>query len=55
MIIGPLLQTKKIETQEASDQIHTDALHCSQLQNEEQGKTLEQRVDKVIRRREQKI
>ena len=43
------------ETKEASDQIHADALHCYQLQNEEQGKILKQKVDEVIRRKEQKV
>ena len=42
------------ETKEASDKICADALHCSQLWNKEQGNTLEQRVDEVIRWREQK-
>ena len=33
------------ETKKACDQICTDMLLCSQLQNEEQGNTLEQRVN----------
>ena len=31
------------------NQADIDVLHCRQLQNEEQGHTLEQRVDDVIR------
>ena len=42
------------ETKEASDEIHADVVHCSQLQIKGWGSRLEQRVDEVIRRREQK-
>ena len=42
------------ETKEAFGQTSADALHCKQLQNIEQGNTLEQRVDKVIRGWKQK-
>ena len=42
------------ETKEACDQIWADALLCSQLQNEEQGNTLEQSVNEIIRNREQR-
>ena len=42
------------ETKETFDQTCADALHCKELQNIEQGNTLEQRVDEVIRGWEQK-
>ena len=42
------------ENKEAFDQKCADALHCRQLQNEQQDATLEQRVDEVIRGWEQK-
>ena len=42
------------ETKKACDQIHADTLLYSQLQNEEQDNTLEQRVDEIVRKREQK-
>ena len=42
------------ETREAIDQASTDALCCRQVQEKEQGNTLEQRVDEVTRGWEQK-
>ena len=36
------------------NQTDIDVLHCRQLQNKEQGNTLEQRVDSVIKDWEQK-
>ena len=36
------------------NQIDIDALHCKQLQNKEQGNTLEERVDDLIKGWEQK-
>ena len=43
------------ETKETCDQMHADVLLCSQLQNEEQGSTLEQKVNEPIRKRKQKM
>ena len=42
------------QTKGTFNQMGIDALHCRQLQNKEQGNTLEQRVDNVIRGWEQK-
>ena len=42
------------QTKGMFNQVGTDVLHCRQLQNKEQGNTLEQRVDDVIRGWEQK-
>ena len=50
----PVTNQEYRETKEAFDQTCADALHCKQLQNIEQGNTLEQRVDEVIRGWEQK-
>ena len=43
-----------VETKEVCGQICAYALLCSQLQNEELGNTLEQRVDEIIRKREKR-
>ena len=51
---APVTNQEYKETKETFDQMHADALHCRQLQNIEQGDTLEQRIDEVIRDWEQK-
>ena len=50
----PVTNKEDRKTKETFDQMHADALHCRQLLNIEQGSTLEQRVDEVIRGWEQK-
>ena len=51
---APVTNQEYRETKETFDQMCADALHCRQLQNIEQGNTLEQRVDEIIRGWEQK-
>ena len=50
----PSIDKECRQTKGALDQTSADALHFGQLQNKEQGNTLEQRVDNVIRGLEQK-
>ena len=46
---APVTNQEDRGTKETFDQMHADVLHCRQLLNIEQGSTLEQRVDEVIR------
>ena len=51
---APVTNLKYRETKETFDQMHANVLHCRQLLNIEQGSTLEQRLDGVIRGWKQK-
>ena len=51
---APVTSQEDSETKKTFDQMSVDALNCRQLLNIEQGSTLEQRVDEVNRKLEQK-